>query len=353
MGTPHYMSPEQVRGAKADARSDIFTVGCVLYETLTGSRPFDAESMHAVLYKIMQEDPRAVAEAVPGTPPALSDAVAHALAKNPDERFQDASQMLRAIRLVRQAGAKQTVPPAPSSARLDAGALGGRSHPATGAAPAGDVARGRSRLLIGAGLALVLALAWAAWAFVLRRSEPPLPPPAAISQLTQRAIDSQLELARRKLEAGEFADAVRQAEGALRLDPRNAAAKRILADANASLKQVDDAVAEVRAAGEDRERLAAAAIRLMRLDPGHPDAERAATAAGNRFRPSAEEARRLAEQAFRSAEQKGAAQLPVFAEGADLRRQGEQALAAGQPVLAARRFLEARRLFERAERARR
>ena len=68
MGTPHYMSPEQVRGAKADARSDVFALGCVLYEMLTGRKPFDAESMHAVLYKIMQEEPVPLREAAPGTP---------------------------------------------------------------------------------------------------------------------------------------------------------------------------------------------------------------------------------------------------------------------------------------------
>ena len=60
MGTPHYMSPEQVRGAKADARSDVFALGCVLYELLTGRKPFDAESMHAVLFKVLQEEPSPV-----------------------------------------------------------------------------------------------------------------------------------------------------------------------------------------------------------------------------------------------------------------------------------------------------
>src|SRR5207344_979630 len=51
MGTPHYMSPEQVRGQKADARSDVFALGCICYELLTGKKPFDAESMHGVLFK--------------------------------------------------------------------------------------------------------------------------------------------------------------------------------------------------------------------------------------------------------------------------------------------------------------
>ena len=59
MGTPHYMSPEQVRGERADTRSDIFSLGCVLYELLTYRKAFDAETMHAVLFKVMQEQPAA------------------------------------------------------------------------------------------------------------------------------------------------------------------------------------------------------------------------------------------------------------------------------------------------------
>ena len=103
MGTPHYMSPEQVRGAKADARSDVFALGCVLYEMLTGRKPFDAESMHAVLFKILQEEPVPLREAAPGTPESLVDVVERALAKNPAERFENAGEMLVGIRQAQQA----------------------------------------------------------------------------------------------------------------------------------------------------------------------------------------------------------------------------------------------------------
>ena len=101
MGTPHYMSPEQVKGQKADARSDIFALGCVFYELLAGHKPFDAESMHGVLYKIMQEEPIPVREAAPGTPEALAHIVEKALAKNPDERFPNAGDLLVALRQAR------------------------------------------------------------------------------------------------------------------------------------------------------------------------------------------------------------------------------------------------------------
>ena len=68
MGTPHYMSPEQVRGERAEARSDVFALGCVFYELLTYQKPFDADSMHSVLFKVMQEDPRPLRETTPMWP---------------------------------------------------------------------------------------------------------------------------------------------------------------------------------------------------------------------------------------------------------------------------------------------
>ena len=73
MGTPHYMSPEQVRGERADSRSDIFSLGCVFYELLTYRKPFDADSMHAVLFKVMQEEPEPVTHVVPDLPHVLQD----------------------------------------------------------------------------------------------------------------------------------------------------------------------------------------------------------------------------------------------------------------------------------------
>jgi len=103
MGTPHYMAPEQVRGLKTDVRSDVFAVGCVFYELLSGRKPFDAESMHAVLFKVIQEDPPPLADAAPGTPAPLVQIVEKALAKAPDERFPHAGEMLDWLRRARHA----------------------------------------------------------------------------------------------------------------------------------------------------------------------------------------------------------------------------------------------------------
>jgi len=364
MGTPHYMSPEQVRGQKADTRSDVFALGCVLYEMITGRKPFDAESMHAVLFKIMQEDPVPLHEAAPGTPEALAQVVERALAKNPAERFQDAGDMLAGIRLARLAvtagrGHERVADLDRTPRAAEAGQPTARERSHASAVPRKSLppplprAGSRWPLLLGLGfgLAVVLSGSWALRSFVLGGPEPAPSPAAGISELAQRAIDSQIELARRKLEAGELADAVRQAEGALKLDPANAAARQVLDQAADRLKQIDVAVGAVRAADGDRTRLADTAFGLMVLDPGHPEAEKAAAAARSAFRPKVDEARRLDQEARQAARQAGADGAPLFAEAIDLERQGDQALASGYVVIAARRFLEARNRFERARRA--
>ena len=102
MGTPHYMSPEQVKGKRADFRSDIFSLGAVFYELLTGHKPFDAESLHAVLFQVMEHQPEDVRHWSPEVPNILVQVVDKALSKDPEQRYQHAGEMREALRLVRQ-----------------------------------------------------------------------------------------------------------------------------------------------------------------------------------------------------------------------------------------------------------
>ncbi len=97
MGTPNYMSPEQVRGDRSDARSDVFSLGCVLYELLSGRRAFDADSMHAVLFKVMQAEPDPLEKVAPDVPVALGRILEKTLRKDPAERFRDAGELLAAL----------------------------------------------------------------------------------------------------------------------------------------------------------------------------------------------------------------------------------------------------------------
>src|SRR5262249_7153663 len=123
MGTPHYMSPEQVRGEHVDARSDVFALGCVFYEILTGKKPFDAESLHSVLYKVMQAEPPSAKTAVPGLPSVVVQVLEKALAKKPTDRFQDAGEFRAVLESAREAIASgRGEEPLPGAQRNAAGA---------------------------------------------------------------------------------------------------------------------------------------------------------------------------------------------------------------------------------------
>ncbi|MFZ0276077.1 MAG: protein kinase [Candidatus Sulfotelmatobacter sp.] len=90
VGTIQYMSPEQIEGKEADARSDIFALGAVLYEMLTGTRPFEGKSQISVASAILEKDPERISAIQPLTPPALEYVITACLAKNPEERIQTA-----------------------------------------------------------------------------------------------------------------------------------------------------------------------------------------------------------------------------------------------------------------------
>jgi serine/threonine-protein kinase len=93
IGTAQYLSPEQARGEKVDARSDVYSLGCVLYEILTGEPPFVGDSPVAVAYQHVREDPVPPSRRHEGISPELDAVVLKALAKNPDNRYQTAAEM--------------------------------------------------------------------------------------------------------------------------------------------------------------------------------------------------------------------------------------------------------------------
>ena len=97
LGTIHYMAPEQVEGREADARSDIWALGALLYEMATGQRPFDGESAASVIGAILKDTPPAIATRQPLTPPAFEHLVERCLEKDPDERWQDVRDVKREL----------------------------------------------------------------------------------------------------------------------------------------------------------------------------------------------------------------------------------------------------------------
>ncbi len=120
LGTPNYMSPEQVKGAKATARSDVFALGAVFYELMTGHKSFDADSMAGVLYQVMQTEPEPIETARPDLSPELCQVIRTAMAKDPAQRYADAAEMREALRSARATmGLPASAPAAnPASARI-------------------------------------------------------------------------------------------------------------------------------------------------------------------------------------------------------------------------------------------
>ena len=112
MGTPSYMSPEQVKGRPVDGRTDIFSLGVVLYEMLTGEKPFPGQSITTVIYKIVNEEPIPPRQLNPSVHPGLNDIVMRALAKEPETRYQSCREMLEDLRNYRALGGNERNPDA-------------------------------------------------------------------------------------------------------------------------------------------------------------------------------------------------------------------------------------------------
>ncbi|MDF1545839.1 MAG: protein kinase [bacterium] len=97
MGTVKYMSPEQITGKPVDGRTDIFSLGVLLYEALTGKVPFEGNNIAAIAYSLAHGDLKPIGEFRPEIPVHLAETIETALARDPDERFQTASEMLESL----------------------------------------------------------------------------------------------------------------------------------------------------------------------------------------------------------------------------------------------------------------
>lgn len=102
MGTANYMSPEQARGLKVDTRSDIFSLGVVIYETLTGHVPFPGQTMTDVLASILMLEPPSLSQSAAGVPDELQRIVQNALQKDKEQRYQTAGELLSDLKVLKQ-----------------------------------------------------------------------------------------------------------------------------------------------------------------------------------------------------------------------------------------------------------
>jgi serine/threonine protein kinase/Tol biopolymer transport system component len=117
VGTFQYMSPEQVEGKELDGRSDIFSLGAVLYEALTGRKAFEGKSQLSVASAILEKEPEPINRTKPMTPPGLEHAVRKCLAKDPDERWQSASDLKSEMHWIAESGSQARVPAAVGTGR--------------------------------------------------------------------------------------------------------------------------------------------------------------------------------------------------------------------------------------------
>ena len=107
-GTLQYLAPEQLEGRESDERTDIFACGAVIYEMVTGRKAFDGDSPASVIAAIMRHDPPSITAVQPAAPPALEHVVSTCLAKDPDDRWQNAGDLTRELKWIAALGSGQS-----------------------------------------------------------------------------------------------------------------------------------------------------------------------------------------------------------------------------------------------------
>ena len=384
MGTPNYMSPEQVQGLKIDPRSDIFSLGAVFYELLTRKKPFSGDSIHATMFKVVQGDREPLARYT-HLPSALIQMVDRALDPNVDGRFVDGNALREHIRNIRaEALARGDVdmtvtgyadptiattgpepgshpsgsspaPPSQISARSQSAASASgsrgtmRQREMTGMSMGAVASTSKPIGLYVAGAAVVLAIAAAAFYFT--RSDAGSGP--SVEELSLALVASQQELMARSLEQRDYPAALAQAQELLALDAQNAEALRVRDAAENALAQVDIAVGEARAALERgaSEEAADALGRVLALDPNHPLAAELNDELKQHFQSQAESAQADMTQARSAASSAGATSRPEFQQAEALRQQASDDFNGSEYTNAAQKFLAARDGYQQARTA--
>ncbi len=113
LGTPNYMSPEQVKGKKLDGRADLFSLGVIFYEMVTGKRPFTGENVTTIIYKIINEHPTPPRELDASIPPGIQAIITRCLAKSPEDRYQTGADIARDLQNYKSLSAAERRPRTP------------------------------------------------------------------------------------------------------------------------------------------------------------------------------------------------------------------------------------------------
>ena len=377
IGTVLYMSPEQARGEELDSRTDLFSLGVVLYEMVTGQRAFPGRTTAVIFDAILNREPLSPAY----VPPKLEEIIRNALEKDRDLRYQTAADLRADLRRAkRDTESRSAAPAAPSSATMlpSAGgtmttAVPPASQPTAGSFPGSDRSAAassgrearsewdrppstptvwRPAFYVTFGLlvtALALVLLRGPWFADQGGSETS----EEVSALSDALLQSQVALATTSLTARDYQGAIAYAEAVLAAAPEHAEALRVRAEGRAALDQAETALSEAQAlldAGQLEQAVQAVAAALT-LNPSHALGVELASQLNSQFRSEADGARADMDQSRAAAQAAGADTEDEFAQGEQLAREAQAQLEQEQFTLATQRFLEARDTFGRARRA--
>ena len=161
VGSVDYAAPEQIRGEQMDARTDVYSLGCVLYQTLTKRLPYDKDADVAKMYAHISAPPPVVTEARPDAPAGLDAVIATAMAKEPEDRYASAGELARAAQAAIVEGSVPSTSRSHKRPRSAANPIVEGSDPSKGRGVNSDLGR-RRKLAIGIGLPAVLVAGLAA-----------------------------------------------------------------------------------------------------------------------------------------------------------------------------------------------
>lgn len=417
MGTPNYMSPEQVRAEPVDGRSDLFSVGAILYELLTNRKAFDADNMHATMFEVLERDPRPLGQAAPGLPKDVATIVRKALAKSPDHRYSSAGEMADAVRRARRdpataqttlvfsgdrgrgtaephadvaswatvpsptvptvaltptlraettrtgsrrfAAAAPTLEYATEHATEHAGAEGtARPDPTVAEqtrVPSLSSAKRRVVFPAVAGLAVLVAVVVLLRLLVQPAASVAPAQPAPNPELALRAavVVTRVELARVDLQNKDYAEAARQSESVLLLEPDNREARGIITDVREILASLEAAAQEARASLErgDMTTASHALSRVLAIDTHHPVAAEISKRLNRYFTLEARQAKSAADAVRIEAEHAGASGTEDFRLATRLVKDAETLVGRAAYAQATQKLVEASDRFGRARRS--
>jgi serine/threonine protein kinase len=377
MGTPNYMSPEQVQAKVVDPRSDVFSLGAVFYELLSNRKPFEADTLHATLFKVVQGDREPISKWNANLPEPVVRIVDKALSKRREDRYENGYGLLQALREVRtrlgsaieaeeiwssdlqetlvEPPLKPAPPPSPRSHKPVSPEPSPSRRPVhRGTLRRSEVSAWRSSWMAyaGGGLALVV-LSGLALHLFSSSSEPRAAEDASIEKRavpSESSFQNEIELARKSLDAKDYAQAIALTEAILESNPNHGEATKILEEARRTLQQLDQSLEEARtllASGQEEQAARQLAVALA-IQPTNPVAVELSSTLNSHFRKQAESARGSADESKQAATQVGAGDRDAFQRAEALLEQAEAQLQQEEYAAATQKILAAKELFDQA-----